>query len=98
MAGRTVFRMSIAIVIGPTPPGFGVILPAIGCTAVSPRPNKSVALFGGGIIDAIHPTSITVAPGLTISALMNSAMPIAATKCPPGGNAPPHCGCESGKG
>src|SRR5216110_58781 len=33
-AARTVLRMSIAIVIGPTPPGLGVILPAMGSKAL----------------------------------------------------------------
>ena len=47
--------MSMAIVIGPTPPGFGVIFPATGWTAAkSTSPTKSVALLGGGIIDTIN--------------------------------------------
>ena len=69
---RSVFRTSIAIVIGPTPPGTGVIRPALStadskCT--SPTSPCSVRLM---------PTSITVAPGLIQSPRTISGRPTAA--------------------
>ena len=68
------FASSIAIVIGPTPPGTGVIAPATSLTAsnsTSPTSPSSVRLV---------PTSITVAPGLTISAPTSRGEPTAATR------------------
>src|ERR1051326_2267464 len=80
-AARTVFCISIAIVIGPTPPGLGVMLPAIGWTpAKSTSPTKREPLFAVASLTRFTPTSTTTAPGLTISAFTNSATPIAAIK------------------
>ena len=61
VAASSVLRRSIAIVIGPTPPGTGVIAPAssaAGSKSTSPTRPSSVRLM---------PTSMTVAPGLTQS-------------------------------
>ena len=74
MAAATVLASSIAIVIGPTPPGTGVIAPATSLTgskSTSPTRPSSVRLV---------PTSITVAPGLTISAPTIRGEPTAATR------------------
>ena len=79
----SVFFISIAIVSGPTPPGTGVSAPATsatsGCTsptsdralrrtlaAADARPGTALAASAGSV-DALMPTSITVAPGLTKS-------------------------------
>ncbi len=73
-AALNVLASSIAIVIGPTPPGTGVIAPATSATAsksTSPTRPSSVRFV---------PTSITVAPGLTISAVTNPGEPTAATR------------------
>ena len=59
------------MVSGPTPPGTGVIWPATSLTAsksTSPTRPASVRLM---------PTSITTAPGLTMSAVTNFARPMA---------------------
>ena len=64
---------SIAIVIGPTPPGTGVIAAATSAAAsksTSPPRPSSVRLT---------PTSITTAPGLTASAPSSRGTPTAAT-------------------
>ena len=65
---------NIAIVIGPTPPGTGVILPATAAAeskSTSPTSPSSVRFM---------PTSITVAPGLIQSPLTISGRPTAAIK------------------
>ena len=67
------------MVIGPTPPGFGVILPAMGWMAAkstSPTSFVPVLLVTSGT--RFTPTSMTTTPGLTMSAFRNSATPIAA--------------------
>src|SRR5256885_8548985 len=77
-AARTVFSISIAIVIGPTPPGTGVIL-----DATSRTPSKSTSPFNRDPDFAeesgtrLVPTSITAAPGFTISRLIIPALPAA---------------------
>ena len=73
-AAQSVLRSSIAMVIGPTPPGTGVIAPATSATAsksTSPTSPSSSRLV---------PTSITAAPGLTKS----PAPARAARRRPPG--------------
>ena len=65
-------RISTAIVIGPTPPGTGVSAPATPATAGSTSPTSPASV-------RLMPTSITVAPGFTQSALTNPGMPTAAT-------------------
>src|SRR5438094_756857 len=80
-AARTVFCMSMAMVMGPTPPGLGVIIPAIGRTrakSTSPTRRPPPRACGSGI--RLTPTSTTTAPGFTMSALTNSATPMAAIK------------------
>jgi hypothetical protein len=69
----TVFCISMATVIGPTPPGTGVILR----TRVSYRgemdvAGEPVAGFLGWVGTRLMPTSMTTAPGLTMSAVTNS--------------------------
>ncbi len=69
------FFISIAIVIGPTPPGTGVIALATSETSLYATSPQSFP-FSSRFI----PTSITIAPSLTISAVMNFALPTAATR------------------
>ncbi len=69
----SVFRSSIAIVIGPTPPGTGVIARARSAAdskSTSPTRPSSVRFM---------PTSITVAPGFTMSPVIRRGRPTAAT-------------------
>ena len=69
-----VFTSSIVIVIGPTPPGTGVIQPATSRTpakSTSPQSLPSSLRF--------MPTSMTMAPGLTIAAVSVLRRPTAAT-------------------
>ncbi len=73
-AACSVLRSSIAIVIGPTPRGTGVISAARSAAAsksTSPTSPSSVRLI---------PTSITVAPGLTQSPCTIRGRPTAATR------------------
>ena len=73
-AACSVLRSRQAIVIGPTPPGTGVIAPATSPTAsksTSPTRPSSVRLM---------PTSMTVAPGLTQSPLTIRSRPTAAIR------------------
>ena len=73
-AASSVLRSRQAIVIGPTPPGTGVIAPATCATsskATSPASPSAVRLM---------PTSITVAPGLTQSPRTIPARPTAAIR------------------
>ena len=70
-AAKSVLCSSMVIVSGPTPPGTGVMRPATwltGAKSTSPTSPASVRLI---------PTSITVAPGLTMSAVTNFARPMA---------------------
>ena len=70
-AAARVLCKSMAIVSGPTPPGTGVICPATSRTAsksTSPTSPVSVRLM---------PTSITAAPGFTMSAVTNFGLPMA---------------------
>ena len=72
MKHSTVFLSKHAIVIGPTPPGTGVIAFATFKTwskSTSPTMPESVLLI---------PTSITMAPFLTQSPLTNLGIPTAA--------------------
>ncbi len=75
IAAFTVFFISIAIVIGPTPPGTGVIAPATFSAvsnSTSPTSFLSATLF--------IPTSITTAPGFIISPVTKFGIPTATTK------------------
>src|SRR5687768_11325909 len=81
VAARNVFFMSIAMVIGPTPPGTGVMSDAT-CRAdakcTSPTrwyPFATVTLF-----TRLMPTSMTTAPGLSMSPVIISGRPIAAMR------------------
>src|SRR5207247_2912385 len=68
-AARTVFCISIAIVIGPTPPGFGVIMPATGWTrAKSTSPTSRAPPLASGSRTRLTATSTTTAPDFTMSA------------------------------
>ena len=65
------------MVIGPTPPGTGVIAPAtsprLGESHVADDPGLALARFGVGT--RLMPTSITMAPGLTQSPRISSGPP-----------------------
>src|SRR5882757_1785054 len=73
-AASTVFDNSIAIVIGPNPPGTGVIQPAR-CAAASYTTSPTSLPSAVRLI----PTSNTAAPGLIHSPGTNPALPTAAT-------------------
>ena len=68
-AAITVFAISMAIVIGPTPPGTGVMAPAtFDAAAKSTSPTSFVfpsPFSGAGT--RLMPTSMTQAPGFTQS-------------------------------
>ena len=74
-----VFSIRQAIVIGPTPPGTGVIAPAM--AAASPNATSPTSRPSGS---RFTPTSITVAPGAIQSPRTSSGRPTAATNdvCP----------------
>src|ERR1041385_3646680 len=79
-AARTVFCISIAMVIGPTPPGLGVILPATACTsAKSTSPTNREPPLATGSLMRFTPTSTTTAPppppGLTQARLHEPRKP-----------------------
>ena len=74
-AASSVFCISVATVIGPTPPGTGVIQLARCAAASNPtsptrRPSSS----------RLMPTSITTAPGLTHSPGISAGRPTATTR------------------
>src|SRR5258708_9311338 len=71
-----VFLISIARVIGPTPPGFGVSQPA---TSSTPGPRSPTCRPP----DQFVLTSTTAAPGLIISLVIRLSFPAAATRMSP---------------
>ncbi len=74
-AASTVFSRSVATVMGPTPPGTGVIQAArLRASANSTSPHNEPS--GRRLM----PTSTTVAPSFTQSPLMRFALPAAATR------------------
>src|SRR5205823_14582018 len=80
-AARTVFDRSIAIVMGPTPPGTGEIAFAFRRTASkSTSPTVREPLFAVGSGMRLMPTSMTTTPSRTMSAVTNRGEPIAATR------------------
>lgn len=69
-----VFSITIATVIGPTPPGTGEIQFVIGPTvskSTSPRAKP---------FTNVHPTSTTTVSGFTMSRVINPGFPIATTR------------------
>ena len=66
------------MVIGPTPPGTGVIAPAMPCASAKATSPTSLDLPPGTAI-LLMPTSMTTAPGLIQSPRTNSGRPTAAT-------------------
>src|SRR5690606_23476621 len=75
----TVFHSSIVIVIGPTPPGTGVICDALRLTASkSTSPTRRKPLLRLGSSTRFTPTSMTTAPSFTISAVTVPGTPAAA--------------------
>src|SRR5258708_40366234 len=80
-AALSVFSSSMAILIGPTPPGTGVSAPATSFAAsksTSPTGRDPLFLVGSSIL--FVPTSITTAPGLIQSPFTICARPTAATR------------------
>ena len=67
------------MVIGPTPPGTGVIAPATGAT-LAKSTSPAISGFPSGPGTRLMPTSITVAPGLTQGAVTRPGRPTAATR------------------
>src|SRR5215471_8241680 len=78
-AATTVLRNRQAIVIGPAPPGTGVMAPATVDTA-SWSTSPTIRLDPSGVATGLIPTSITMAPGLTQSAPTRCGRPVAATR------------------
>ena len=76
-AARTVLASRHAIVIGPTPPGTGVMAPATfdGFREIHVADDSGFAVASG---TRLMPTSITVAPGLIQSPRTISGRPMAA--------------------
>src|SRR6185503_14093926 len=72
-AAWTVLTISMATVIGPTPPGTGEIAPATSDTSS----NFTSPISPSGV--RCTPTSSTVAPGLIMSAVTRCGTPAAAT-------------------
>src|SRR6266705_2610474 len=80
-AADTVFERSIAIVIGPTPPGTGEMAFALSFTASkSTSPTVRYPPFAPGSGMRLMPTSITTAPLRTMSALRKRGEPIATAR------------------
>ena len=71
-----VFSIRQQIVIGPTPPGTGVMTDALGSMAAKSTSPHSLPVSGS----RLTPTSITTAPSRTISAVTNFGRPIATTR------------------
>ena len=79
-APSTVFRSSIAMVIGPTPPGTGVRCEAAAAQlAKSTSPTSRYPRFLEASSTALIPTSMTTAPGFSQAPCTYSAIPHAAT-------------------
>jgi hypothetical protein len=57
-AARRVFSISMAMVIGPTPRGTGVMHEATSQAGARPRPDEPVAALRGGILYRFTPTSM----------------------------------------
>ena len=80
MKAIRVLRSKQAIVIGPTPPGTGVIDDAFNCPSEKFTSPTSFVFFSSLISILLIPTSITIAPLFIQSPLINSGRPTAATK------------------
>ena len=81
LAEAMVLCMSMVMVIGPTPPGTGVMAAAFSLTASkSTSPTSLKPRLVPGASTRLTPTSTTTAPGLTISAVMQPARPTAAMR------------------
>src|SRR6185437_1644886 len=77
-AARTVFLSSIAIVIGPTPPGTGVMRDARSrALSKSTSPTSLKPLFAVESATRLIPTSITTAPSFTMSPVTMPGFPAA---------------------
>src|SRR5699024_958637 len=77
-AASTTLARSIARVIGPTPPGFGESQAATSATPSATSPRR-LALPVSGSTTRETPTSSTIAPGRTMSAVTIPGTPAAAT-------------------
>ncbi len=71
-----VFSMRQVMVIGPTPPGTGVITDAFGSIAAKSTTPQSEPVSGSWLT----PTSMTTAPSATMSAVTNLGRPMATTR------------------
>ena len=81
IAAWTVLAINIATVMGPTPPGTGVIALATCLTSSNATsPTSFWPLFFEASGTALIPQSMTTAPGLTQSFLTSSGTPQATTK------------------
>ena len=71
-----VFSIRQAMVIGPTPPGTGVIAEAFGSTLAKSTSPQSFPVSGS----LSMPTSMTATPSFTMSPVTNFGLPIATTR------------------
>src|SRR6202035_18987 len=78
-AARSVLASRHAIVIGPTPPGTGVIAPATS-TASAKLTSPTMRDLPPSTVSRLIPTSMTVEPGLIQPPRTNSGRPMAANK------------------
>ncbi len=75
------FCISMAMVIGPTPPGTGVMKPATSLASLKlTSPTRRCPLFLVASGTELMPTSMMAAPGLTQSPRTNSVLPMAAIR------------------
>src|SRR5699024_10799411 len=74
LAALSVFFISMVMVMGPAPPGTGVMKEAFSATAGSTSPQTLPSAL------RLMPTSMTTAPSLTISGVIKPALPTAATR------------------
>src|SRR5690606_36687408 len=80
-AARSVFCSNIVIVIGPTPPGTGVIASATSAASSKcTSPTSRYPRFALGSSTRLMPTSMTTAPGLIMSPRIISGRPTAAMR------------------
>src|SRR2546423_7434693 len=91
-AAHTVFSINIAIVIGPTPPGTGVIFDATSRTpSKSTSPRRRVPDFELASETRFVPTSITTAPRFTRSRVIIPGLPAATIRMSASRVCPPRC-------
>src|SRR4030043_1544242 len=77
LAALTVFNMSMVMVMGPTPPGTGVMALAFWLTDSKSTSPASILLPSAVLPISFTPTSMTTTPSLTMSPVMALGFPAA---------------------